>query len=85
MGPRTLDFRAQDRLLNNPQSPHHQPRRVMNTRPLAAPSSRWDFLQTSALATDSLLLIRAASRVTHYPPARRFIGPGYDYRPVWGG
>ena len=55
----------------------------MNTRPLAAPSSRRDFLPTSALAADSLLLIRAAGRVTHCLPARRFIGPGYGYRPVW--
>ena len=56
----------------------------MKTRPFAAPSSRRDFLQTSALAADSLLFVRAADRVTHSPTARRFIGPGYDCRPLRG-
>lgn len=56
----------------------------MKTRPLAAPASRREFLQTSALAADSLLFVRAADRVTHSPTARRFIGPGYDCRPLRG-
>ena len=69
--PRALDFHASRRLARRPAVAPPPAPVVMKLRPLAAPASRREFLQTSALATGSLLFTRPTSRAATTPANSR--------------
>ena len=53
---------------------------------IAAPLVETALLGVAAIRAQARLeWDAAAGRVTNLASANRYIGPGYDYRPVWGG